>query len=63
MRLQQRTTALIAGAASIIIGAAAIMAASPIPVLWTAGGLDAGTTSAGQSARMTVDLSGNVAIV
>jgi len=63
MRLQERTKVLIAGAASIVIGAAAIMAASTIPVLWTAGGLDAVTTGAGQSARMTVDVSGNVAIV
>ena len=62
MRLEKWTTPLIAGAASVI-SAAAIMAASTIPVLWTAGGLDAGTTSAGQSARMTVDALGNVAIV
>ena len=62
MRLEKWTTALIAGAASVV-GVAAIMAASTIPVLWTAGGLDAGSTSAGQSARMTVDALGNVAIV
>jgi fibronectin type III domain protein len=62
MRLQKRTTALITGAASIVIGAA-VMAVSTIPVLWMAGGLDSGTTGAGQAARMTADASGNVAIV
>ena len=34
-----------------------------VPVLWTAGGLSAGTFSAGQAARMASDASGNVAIV
>ena len=62
MRLEKWTTAWIAGAVSVV-GVVAIMAASTIPVLWTAGGLDAGSTSAGQSARMTVDALGNVAIV
>jgi len=39
------------------------MAATTIPVLWTAGGLSAGSDSAGQAARMAVDASGNVAVV
>ena len=34
-----------------------------LPVLWSAGGLSAGVDSAGQSARMTTDISGNIAIV
>ena len=47
----------------IVIAAAVVFAATTIPVLWTAGGLDAGTTGAGQAARMAVDPAGNVAIV
>ena len=34
-----------------------------LPVLWTAGGLSAGTDSAGQAARIASDASGNVAVV
>ncbi len=34
-----------------------------LPVLWTAGGLDAGTMGAGQAGRMTSDAAGNVAVV
>jgi len=49
----------------VLIGVTA--AAGPrvvtVPVLWTAGGLSAGTFSAGQAARMASDASGNVAIV
>ena len=63
MRLEKWTTALIAGAASVRIGTGAMMAASTILALWTAGGLDSGTTGAGQSARLAVDAMGNIAIV
>jgi PKD repeat protein len=38
-------------------------AAAQIPVLWTAGGLSAGSDSAGQAARIAADPSGNVAVV
>ena len=38
-------------------------AATQIPVLWTAGGLSAGSDSAGQAARIASDASGNVAVV
>jgi len=38
-------------------------AVTTVPVLWTAGGLSAGADSAGQSARMASDASGNIAIV
>jgi hypothetical protein len=62
MRFHKRTTALIA-AVPILIGTTAVVIAANLAVLWTAGGLDAGTTSAGQSARMAVDAMGNVAIV
>ena len=37
--------------------------ATTLSVLWTAGGLDAGSTGAGQAARMTSDAAGNVAVV
>jgi hypothetical protein len=37
--------------------------ATTLPVLWTAGGLDAGTTGAGQAGRMASDAAGNVAVV
>ncbi len=38
-------------------------ATATLPVLWTAGGLSAGGNSAGQSARLAVDASGNVTVV
>ncbi len=49
----------------VLLGAAAtlVTAAATLTVAWTAGGLSAGTFSAGQSARMAVDPLGNVAIV
>jgi hypothetical protein len=39
------------------------VAVTTVPVLWTAGGLSAGVDSAGQSARITSDSAGNVAVV
>lgn len=62
MRFHRRTAAFIA-VVLILIGTGAVLLAANLPVLWTAGGLDAGTTGAGQSARMAVDAMGNVAIV
>ena len=47
----------------ILVGAAVASAATTVPILWTAGGLDAGTSGAGQAARITSDASGNVAVV
>jgi hypothetical protein len=50
---------------SLLVGAASIpaTAATTIPPLWTVGGLDAGTTGAGQAARIAADASGNVAVI
>jgi PKD repeat protein len=50
---------------ALLIASAAIpaFAATALPPLWTAGGLDAGTTGAGQAARIASDASGNVAVV
>jgi PKD repeat protein len=39
------------------------VAATTLPVKWSAGGLSAGTDSAGQAARIAADYSGNVAVV
>ena len=39
------------------------VAATTLPVLWTAGGLSAGIDSAGQAGRIAADASGNVAVV
>ena len=39
------------------------VAATTLPVLWSAGGLSAGVDSVGQSARMASDASGNIAVV
>ena len=39
------------------------VAATTLPVLWTAGGLSAGNDGVGQAARMAADASGNIAIV
>jgi hypothetical protein len=47
----------------IDIAASSNLAATTIPLLWTAGGLDSGSTGAGQAARMAVDASGNVTVV
>ena len=47
----------------LITTATTIIAAPTIPVLWEAGGLDAGSTGAGQAARMDVDPMGNIGIV
>ena len=62
MRFYRRTAALTA-VVLVLIGTGAVLLAANLPALWTAGGLDAGTTGAGQSARMAVDAMGNVAIV
>ena len=62
MRFHRRTAALTA-VVLILIGTGAVLLAANLPVLWTADGLDAGTTGAGQSAKMAVDAMGNVAIV
>ena len=39
------------------------VAATTLPVLWTAGGLDSGSTGPGNAANIAVDASGNVAVV
>lgn len=49
---------MLAAGTSLPVGAVAIL-----PPLWTAGGLSAGTDSAGQAARIAADDSGNVAVV
>ena len=51
--------------ALMLAGSTAVSAAGAtrLPVLWTAGGLDAGTTGAGQAGRLTSDPSGNLAVV
>ena len=47
--------------AGLVAGSAA--GAPTLPVLWEAGGLDAGSTGAGQAARIASDPAGNVAVV
>ena len=47
----------------MLLGSMSAFAATVVPVLWTGGGLDAGTTGAGQAARITSDYLGNVAVV
>lgn len=47
----------------LCIAAIPAMGVTTIPTLWTAGGLDAGNSGAGQAARMTRDFQGNVAVV
>jgi hypothetical protein len=46
-----------------VVAAGSARGASTLPVLWTAGGLDSGTTGAGQAARIASDPAGNVAVV
>ena len=47
----------------VVLAASGAAAATTLPPLWTAGGLSAGTDSAGQAARIATDLLGNVAVV
>ena len=47
--------------AGLVAGSAT--GATRLPVLWEAGGLDAGSTGAGQAARIASDPAGNVAVV
>ena len=58
----RRAGAAIAAAVVVALAGAAAEAQT-IPMLWTAGGADAGTTGAGQAARVTTDALGNVAVV
>ena len=55
----------VVGAFLLAVGVAGGVAgaATTLPVLWSAGGLSAGGNSAGNSARLTVDASGNVTVV
>ena len=46
-----------------VLTASGAAGATTLPALWTAGGLSAGTDSAGQAARIASDLFGNVAVV
>ena len=48
---------------ALVLSALAAAAATTPPVLWTAGGLDAGNGGAGQASRMAVDTAGNVTVV
>lgn len=50
------------GLQSFTASTAVAAAATTLNVLWTAGGLSSGNDGAGNSARMTVDGSGNVAV-
>ena len=63
-RARRRLLALVGMAMALaVVAAGSSRAATTTPVLWSAGGLDAGTTGAGQSARVASDPSGNVAVV
>lgn len=50
-------------AASLMLVPTPARAVDALPILWQAGGLSAGTDSAGQAARVATDSSGNVAVV
>ena len=50
-------------AGTLLFIATVVYAATTLPVSWEAGGLDAGSTGAGQAARMDVDPMGNIGIV
>jgi PKD repeat protein len=56
---------MLVGLSLLLVGLAAGSNASAptLPVLWTAGGLDSGATSAGEGARIAADTAGNVAVV
>ncbi|MCC6992321.1 MAG: hypothetical protein IT181_25160, partial [Acidobacteria bacterium] len=50
-------------ACTVTLQAALALAATTPPVLWAAGGLDAGNTGAGQAGHVAVDTAGNVVVV
>ena len=60
-----RRVASAVGVTAMLIGVTASPAvgATTVPALWTAGGLSAGTESAGQAARIASDALGNVTVV
>ena len=53
----------LAVAGLILLATVVASAAETVPVLWTAGGLDSGSSGAGQAGRICVDATGNVAVV
>ena len=63
--MHRRQLAAVVGVALMLLGVTAGSAggATTLPVLWTAGGLSAGADAAGNSARLAIDASGNVAVV
>ena len=62
--LSRHLSVLAAAFAVVVTGAIpSIGATGELPVLWTVGGESAGTESAGQGARISVDPAGNVAVV
>ena len=54
---------LVAAFAIVVTAATPAGATGQLPVLWTVGGESAGTESAGQGARITIDATGNVTVV
>ena len=64
-RVRRRWFAGASVATLLLIGltAGAARGVSTLPVLWTVGGIDPGTTGAGQAGRLTSDRLGNVAVV
>jgi hypothetical protein len=61
--LRRAGAAIVAAVVVALAGLATAAGAQTIPVLWTAGGVDAGTFGAGQAARIAADTLGNVAVV
>ena len=59
----RRLLALVAMTVMPLAVAGSAMGVPALPVLWAAGGLDSGTTGAGQAARIASDPAGNVAVV
>ncbi len=55
--------ALVVALTLVGLAAGSAGGAGMLPVLWTAGGLDPGTTGAGQAGRLTSDAANNVAVV
>jgi len=61
--LRRRCVGAVVGTLMLGFTASPAAGATTVPTLWTAGGLSAGTDSAGQAARMAADAGGNVAVV
>lgn len=59
----RRSVALLLGLMMVLTSAPAAFAATTVPITWEAGGLNAGTGTAGEGRRVATDANGNVTVL